>query len=80
MTLPYQTALKKKTKSHYRLTLETKLYPVIFLLERIYIVLVALPQKQICHNLKRPGEEESKIIGDIGIKSLLFKVRFGLSV
>lgn len=26
------------------------------------------------------GEEESKIIGDIGIKSLFFKIRFGLSV
>ena len=53
----------------------------IVLLEKTYVPLAALPQIQVCHNLKRPGEEESKISGGIGNKkSLLFKVRFGLSV
>lgn len=53
-------------KKTIKIILETKLYPGIFLLKRIYVVLTALPQKQVCHYLKRTGEDESKIIGDIG--------------
>lgn len=71
-----QYSVLEKMKKIIKIILETKLYPGTFLLRRIYVVLAGLPQKQICHNLKRPREEESKIIEDIGNKkNVLFNVR-----
>lgn len=73
----HQSKSPRKWRKPLKSTLETKLCPGISALERIYVV-PAASKKQVCHNLKRSREEESKIIGDTGSKKGIFCSRLDL--